>query len=177
MRWSNPIKKQYTGEQHTDAYHWRCPSVPTRYVQQISTLISTFIVVMTFWVFETICVLRMHAPRGNGSPERQRISRGCATAPRPPHIAPQGVIGERSGANAELGKRGAWKGAPGDGLLDPVSAGDHKNTDIPIRNSNKTAVHVHKGIRVLLYLSLIHISEPTRQAEISYAVFCLKKKN
>ena len=27
-----------------------------------------------------------------------------------------------------------------------------------------------------VYLSLIHISEPTRQAEISYAVFCLKKK-
>ena len=25
-------------------------------------------------------------------------------------------------------------------------------------------------------LSLIHISEPTRQAEISYAVFCLKKE-
>src|SRR5678810_299223 len=30
--------------------------------------------------------------------------------------------------------------------------------------------------RILYYLSLIHISEPTRQAEISYAVFCLKKK-
>src|SRR5665213_1886746 len=28
----------------------------------------------------------------------------------------------------------------------------------------------------VLKLSLIHISEPTRQAEISYAVFCLKKK-
>ena len=28
----------------------------------------------------------------------------------------------------------------------------------------------------VLELSLIHISEPTRQAEISYAVFCLKKK-
>src|SRR5678809_697088 len=28
----------------------------------------------------------------------------------------------------------------------------------------------------LYWLSLIHISEPTRQAEISYAVFCLKKK-
>ena len=28
----------------------------------------------------------------------------------------------------------------------------------------------------LSVLSLIHISEPTRQAEISYAVFCLKKK-
>ena len=29
---------------------------------------------------------------------------------------------------------------------------------------------------VAVDLSLIHISEPTRQAEISYAVFCLKKK-
>src|SRR5665213_243980 len=29
--------------------------------------------------------------------------------------------------------------------------------------------------RIFLGLSLIHISEPTRQAEISYAVFCLKK--
>src|SRR5678809_645195 len=29
---------------------------------------------------------------------------------------------------------------------------------------------------ILKELSLIHISEPTRQAEISYAVFCLKKK-
>ena len=28
-----------------------------------------------------------------------------------------------------------------------------------------------------LILSLIHISEPTRQAEISYAVFCLKKNS
>src|SRR5674476_333966 len=35
-----------------------------------------------------------------------------------------------------------------------------------------TDADVHDG----LYLSLIHISEPTRQAEISYAVFCLKKK-
>ena len=33
------------------------------------------------------------------------------------------------------------------------------------------------GVREDLRLSLIHISEPTRQAEISYAVFCLKKKN
>src|SRR5665213_4426168 len=29
-------------------------------------------------------------------------------------------------------------------------------------------------ILTAVYLSLIHISEPTRQAEISYAVFCLK---
>src|SRR5665647_3874996 len=27
-----------------------------------------------------------------------------------------------------------------------------------------------------IYLSLIHISEPTRRTPISYAVFCLKKK-
>src|SRR5674476_1231773 len=32
-----------------------------------------------------------------------------------------------------------------------------------------------KGRRLVQELSLIHISEPTRQAEISYAVFCLKK--
>src|SRR5665213_3065307 len=32
-----------------------------------------------------------------------------------------------------------------------------------------------QAILNLLLLSLIHISEPTRQAEISYAVFCLKK--
>ena len=33
------------------------------------------------------------------------------------------------------------------------------------------------GEHRIIDLSLIHISEPTRQAEISYAVFCLKKKN
>src|SRR5450756_2700971 len=31
--------------------------------------------------------------------------------------------------------------------------------------------------RIVLALSLIHISEPTRLGMISYAVFCLKKKN
>ena len=32
-------------------------------------------------------------------------------------------------------------------------------------------------LETALLLSLIHISEPTRHAQISYAVFCLKKKN
>ena len=32
------------------------------------------------------------------------------------------------------------------------------------------------GVAAALYLSLIHISEPTRLGMISYAVFCLKKK-
>src|SRR5665213_2531874 len=31
-----------------------------------------------------------------------------------------------------------------------------------------------EGYKQVEHLSLIHISEPTRQAEISYAVFCLK---
>ena len=41
----------------------------------------------------------------------------------------------------------------------------------------------HDGLEILsqcdaiLLLSLIHISEPTRLLSISYAVFCLKKKN
>ena len=36
--------------------------------------------------------------------------------------------------------------------------------------------YFNKDFDSLPDLSLIHISEPTRQAEISYAVFCLKKK-
>ncbi len=32
------------------------------------------------------------------------------------------------------------------------------------------------AVDTLVVLSLIHISEPTRQEAISYAVFCLKKK-
>src|SRR5665213_3856734 len=37
--------------------------------------------------------------------------------------------------------------------------------------------HAKRVLSVAVHnLSLIHISEPTRQAEISYAVFCLKKK-
>ena len=31
--------------------------------------------------------------------------------------------------------------------------------------------------KAVVFLSLIHISEPTRLLSISYAVFCLKKKN
>ena len=36
---------------------------------------------------------------------------------------------------------------------------------------------VLRKIETIVRLSLIHISEPTRLRRISYAVFCLKKKN
>src|SRR5665213_4262977 len=61
------------------------------------------------------------------------------------------------------------------------SAGDFERQ---ARNALKNIAAKHKlpivaggtgfYIDALLGLSLIHISEPTRQAEISYAVFCLK---
>src|SRR5428012_21487 len=35
---------------------------------------------------------------------------------------------------------------------------------------------ITEAVEVLVNLSLIHISEPTRLGMISYAVFCLKKK-
>src|SRR5674476_202899 len=43
------------------------------------------------------------------------------------------------------------------------------------RTCDYVALKGQAAIDTFYYLSLIHISEPTRQAEISYAVFCLKK--
>ena len=49
-----------------------------------------------------------------------------------------------------------------------------------IRHNNKPANQaefwIFDNVGALQEMSLIHISEPTRQAERSYAVFCLKKK-
>ena len=49
---------------------------------------------------------------------------------------------------------------------------------LPERLKDQFCFRTERAIGCLDYigLSLIHISEPTRQAEISYAVFCLKKK-
>ena len=56
-------------------------------------------------------------------------------------------------------------------------------TTVPLLLFTEAAQHLRLStlgffqyIGPTLMLSLIHISEPTRQAEISYAVFCLKKK-
>src|SRR5674476_1537820 len=51
------------------------------------------------------------------------------------------------------------------------SLGMPLTSDADVVTSAEAAAHL-----VAKLLSLIHISEPTRQAEISYAVFCLKKK-
>src|SRR5665648_423478 len=45
------------------------------------------------------------------------------------------------------------------------------NTGMPITNITENVIN-----RTVSFLSLIHISEPTRLGMISYAVFCLKKK-
>src|SRR5680860_1670075 len=49
-------------------------------------------------------------------------------------------------------------------------------TFMHIRQGQARSVHVTVGASSGRYLSLIHISEPTRRTPISYAVFCLKKK-
>src|SRR5674476_343021 len=50
----------------------------------------------------------------------------------------------------------------------------YKDQDIPLHIVME-ATGVYYEQCAMYLLSLIHISEPTRQAEISYAVFCLKK--
>ena len=47
---------------------------------------------------------------------------------------------------------------------------------IPNNDEAELLVSSPHFLSMAVWLSLIHISEPTRQAEISYAVFCLKKK-
>src|SRR5674476_1079639 len=82
------------------------------------------------------------------------------------------VLAREFGADqvvAERGKDGAkavreiFDGLGADFVLECVGTKD---------SMNQATMCARPGGR----LSLIHISEPTRQAEISYAVFCLKKK-
>src|SRR5659263_171300 len=49
----------------------------------------------------------------------------------------------------------------------------HKETQVLVREMLQHAACVLRAPRMLLALSLIHISEPTRLGMISYAVFCL----
>src|SRR5665647_3705184 len=47
-----------------------------------------------------------------------------------------------------------------------------KSQIIHLMNNSES---LYRGESTVSYLSLIHISEPTRRTPISYAVFCLKK--
>ena len=54
--------------------------------------------------------------------------------------------------------------------------GMQNSMNVPIFNGNTIVLMTRWDIDTALFLSLIHISEPTRLGMISYAVFCLKKK-
>ena len=62
-------------------------------------------------------------------------------------------------------------------LDDAVDIVEEMPASVVIRILDKATPEMRKSINeILQYLSLIHISEPTRLGMISYAVFCLKKK-
>src|SRR5450756_2935587 len=71
-------------------------------------------------------------------------------------------------------------------LINPTEAAQHParvvvgHYEVRVQPCNKPVIRV-EGLRphrvgAIVFLSLIHISEPTRLGMISYAVFCLKKK-
>src|SRR5665213_3009986 len=64
-------------------------------------------------------------------------------------------------------------------LQDVSGANSRRAPRIKALHQQVIGLAAKQKCRVVLFtgekLSLIHISEPTRQAEISYAVFCLKK--
>ena len=66
--------------------------------------------------------------------------------------------------------------------LEFTFGGGEANVAVSLANYGLDAAFVtklpaHAIGQAAINLSLIHISEPTRRTPISYAVFCLKKKN
>src|SRR5665213_3029563 len=88
------------------------------------------------------------APHGNRAPIARLKARGVGLQSSPTVMAPHGVWA--SSGLTDIHHQGHSPGKD-------VRNGDHRTEEAPSS-------------------SVIHISEPTRQAEISYAVFCLKKK-
>ena len=67
---------------------------------------------------------------------------------------------------------------PGVGTPRPDWAMSSDDLNKIVRSSAQTGSGLGEYFEVIvLSLSLIHISEPTRRTPISYAVFCLKKKS
>src|SRR5678810_145010 len=90
-------------------------------------------------------------------------------------VAPSDFI--RPGVSVHRGARTrAWTCGGDARDPNPLAAGPRGLTEgwPPLRGTSlgRTGGNAHGADRSH-YLSLIHISEPTRQAEISYAVFCL----
>ena len=78
----------------------------------------------------------------------------------------------RSSAASDVYKRQMQDILGGDGLAADARLGKgHVLGDARVQ-----VMADHQHIEMLIHLSLIHISEPTRLLSISYAVFCLKKK-
>src|SRR5450756_3207190 len=63
------------------------------------------------------------------------------------------------------------------GALDPIEECPRGEDRAEGEATLRVAAVLGRPGRVVDHLSLIHISEPTRLGMISYAVFCLKKKN
>src|SRR5674476_353623 len=85
-----------------------------------------------------------------------------------------GIPGTIGGALRMNG--GAYGGETKDVLVEARGV-DRRGNVHTYSNAEMGFSYRHCGVPDdVIFLSLIHISEPTRQAEISYAVFCLKKK-
>src|SRR5665213_2099238 len=84
---------------------------------------------------------------------------------------------ERNEVVALLGRNGAGKSTTLKSLMGVVTP---RNGSVVFDGAEiagkKSHAIAQAGMQLVHELSLIHISEPTRQAEISYAVFCLNKK-
>src|SRR5678810_956106 len=103
-------------------------------------------------------VEKIAARHADGLPKGSVVHAGDFVSIRPRHV----MTHDNTGAVIPKFKQiGATKIAD---PAQPIFAIDH---DI----QNVTPKNLEKYSKIL---SLIHISEPTRQAEISYAVFCLK---
>src|SRR5665213_1612078 len=130
------------------------------------------------------CVIQKHAARRlhydlrlelDGVMKSWAVTRGPSLVPDEKRLAVQvedhpidynkfeGTIphGEYGGGTVMIWDRGRW--TPED---DP-----HRG----LKKGHLSFTLDGEKLHGLWHLSLIHISEPTRQAEISYAVFCLKK--
>src|SRR5664279_6032922 len=76
-----------------------------------------------------------------------------------------------TGSVGDGGHPETWTAAHG-----VVGMGVFGHADWLVDGINTAGVSAHLLYMPGGYLSLIHISEPTRRTPISYAVFCLKKK-